>query len=456
MEDGRPKFDPSLPKGNFRGHAKQYVWSEKPDPLLAEVGPGTPCGEYQRRFWMPIAMTNQFSDKPYRVRVLGEDLVLFREKKGRLGLVHLHCAHRNMSLEFGIIEEGGIRCSYHGWKYDIDGTILETPCEPPASKLKEKVCLGAYPVIEYKGLAFTYMGPADKTPPFPFYDTFDEDGDEILPYLIDSPCNWLQVMENAWDPFHTVYLHTKAVRSQFIEAFAELPRIEYFSTEIGDFYTNTRRVGDIIWLRIHDKVLPSFTQNGGHFPTPDKSLYFGRCGLSRWVVPIDDENTRVIAWRHFREGEDPQGLTNREEVGFGKTDFYGQGPDRSYEQMQSDPGDYDAWVSQGPKNIHARENLCFTDRGVAKVRRKLKEAILEVQNGGDVVQPGHHFDSPIPTYGGDTMLKIPVQKDRDDEAVLRKVAHDVAEIYTSADHLLGKERADFIKKKLIAYEDSWN
>ena len=112
MEDGRPKFVPSLPKGNFRGHAKQYVWTEKPDPLLAEVGPGTPSGEYQRRFWMPIAMTNQFSDKPYRVRVLGEDLVLFREKKGRLGLVHLHCAHRNMSLEFGIIEEGGIRCSY--------------------------------------------------------------------------------------------------------------------------------------------------------------------------------------------------------------------------------------------------------------------------------------------------------------------------------------------------------
>ncbi len=456
MEDGKLHPNPSVPKGNFRGHAKQYVWSEKPDPLLAEVGPGTPCGEYQRRFWLPIAMTNQFSDKPYRVRVLGEDLVLFRETKGRLGLVHLHCAHRNMSLEFGIIEEGGIRCSYHGWKYDVDGTILETPCEPPASKIKEKVCLGAYPVIEYKGLAFTYMGPPDKTPSFPFYDTFDDDGDEMLPYLIDSPCNWLQVMENAWDPFHTVYLHTKAVRSQFIDAFAELPRIEYFSTDIGDFYTNTRRVGDIIWLRIHDKVLPSFTQNGGHFPTPDKSMYFGRCGLSRWVVPIDDDNTRVIAWRHFREGEDPKGLTNRDEVGFGKTDFYGQGPDRSYEQMQADPGDYDAWVSQGPKNIHARENLCFTDRGVAKVRRKLKQAILEVQNGGDVVQPGEHCDSPIPTYGGDTMLKIPVQEGRDDEAVLRKVAHDVAEIYTSADHLLGKERTDFIKQNLKAYEDTWN
>ena len=173
----------NLPEGNFRGHSKQDVWSEAPDLFLAEVGPGTPCGEYQRRFWMPVAMTNQFDDKPYRIRTLGEDLVLFREKGGQLGLVHLHCAHRNMSLEYGIIEEGGIRCSYHGWKYNVDGTVLETPCEPKASKIKEKVCLGAYPVVEYKGLAFTFMGPPDKMPPFPFYDTFDEEGAEILPYL---------------------------------------------------------------------------------------------------------------------------------------------------------------------------------------------------------------------------------------------------------------------------------
>ena len=99
------RFD--APAGNFRGHDKQDVWSATPDPELAEVGPGTPCGEYLRRFWMPVAMTDQFTDRPYRIRILGEDLVLFREKGGRLGLVHLHCAHRNMSLEFGIIEEGG-------------------------------------------------------------------------------------------------------------------------------------------------------------------------------------------------------------------------------------------------------------------------------------------------------------------------------------------------------------
>eukprot|EP00494_Astrolonche_serrata_P006206 UN06223 len=103
------------------------------------------------------------------------------------------------------------------------------------------------------------MGPRDTMPPFPVFDTMVEDGDEMIPYLIESPCNWLQVMENAWDPFHVVYLHTKAVRSQFTDAFAEMPKIEYFEREIGDFYTNTRRVDDIIWLRIHDQMLPSFT-----------------------------------------------------------------------------------------------------------------------------------------------------------------------------------------------------
>lgn len=153
----------ATPEGNFRGHDQQSVWSEAHDRELTEVGPGTPCGEYLRRFWMPVAMTDQIGDLPCRLRILGEDLVLFREKKdGKLGCTHLHCRHRNMSLEFGIVEDGGIRCSYHGWKYGLDGTILETPCEPLASQVRKKTCLGAYPVIEYKGLAFLYMGPKGK------------------------------------------------------------------------------------------------------------------------------------------------------------------------------------------------------------------------------------------------------------------------------------------------------
>ncbi|MGB3538728.1 MAG: Rieske 2Fe-2S domain-containing protein [Mesorhizobium sp.] len=445
-----------IPEGNFRGHDRQNVWKLAPDPELTEVGPGTACGEYMRRFWMPVAMTDQVGDLPYRIRILGEDLVLFREKKeGRLGLTHLHCAHRNMSLEFGIVEEGGIRCSYHGWKYGLDGTVLETPCEPPASQVKKKACLGAYPVIEYKGLAFTYLGPAETIPPFPVMDTFDEEGDDMLPSLIKSPCNWLQVMENAWDPFHVVYLHTLAVRSQFIDAFAEMPMIEFHEGRYGDFYTNVRRVGDIVWLRVHDHMMPSFTQNGAHFPVPDRQRYFGRCGLSRWVVPIDDTNTMVVTWRHFRDGDDPRGMTDKSKVGYGTTDFYGQGPDRSYEQRQRDPGDYDAWVSQGPKNVHARENLSFTDRGVAKVRRMLRNNIRSLAAGNPVEHPAAASSGILPTYAGDTMLRIPLQQGRDDAAVLKEISFKVADIFRSSDDISGAARKSFIKDELKKYEASW-
>ncbi len=451
-------IDPfETPSGNFRGHARQSVWTELPDPELTEVGPGTPCGEYLRRYWLPVAMTNQVGDVPYRIRIMEEDLILFREKaEGKLGLTHLHCCHRNMSLEFGIVEEGGIRCSYHGWKYGLDGTILETPCEPPASQVKSRTCLGAYPVIEYKGLAFAYMGPPEHMPRFPVMDTFDEEGDEMAPYLITSPCNWLQVMENAWDPFHVVYLHTLAVRSQFIDAFAEMPMIEFHESATGDFYTNVRRVDDIVWVRIHDHMLPSFTQNGGHFPVPDVPRYFGRCGLSRWITPVDDTSTMVIAWRHFRDGDDPRGLTDKSQVGFGTTDFYGQGPDRDYDQRQRDPGDYDAWVSQGPVNIHKRENLGFTDRGVAKARRVLRDAIRGVKDGHAAPQPTDNFDGVIPTYGGDTMLRIPVQEGRDDGAVLKEISQKVAEVYKSGDTLVGTARRDHIIAKLKEYEASWS
>ena len=293
-------------------------------------------------------------------------------------------------------------------------------------------------------------------PPFPVMDTFDEDGDEMIPYLITSPCNWLQVMENAWDPFHVVYLHTLAVRSQFIDAFAEMPMIEFHESKTGDFYTNVQRVDDIVWVRVHDHMLPSFTQNGGHFPVPDVPRYFGRCGLSRWITPVDDTTTMVIAWRHFREGDDPRGLTDKSLVGFGTTDFYGQGPDRDYEQRQRDPGDYDAWVSQGPVNVHKRENLGFTDRGVAKARRLLRAAIRDVKAGGAAPQPTDHFQGVIPTYGGDTMLRIPLQEGRDDGAVLKEISQEIAAIYMSGDELQGRSRHDHITAKLKEYEASWS
>ena len=128
-----------------------------------------------------------------------------------------------------------------------------------------------------------------------------------------------------------------------------------------------------------------------------------------------------------------------------------------YEMRQRDPGDYDAWVSQGPKNIHARENLSFTDRGVAKARRLLRNAIRDLQKGNRPSQPTDNFAGKIvPTYAGDTMLHIPVQSGRDDGAVLKEISHKVAEIYTSGDHLQGDARKSFIVDALKAYEASWS
>ena len=183
------------------------------DPELTHTGPRTPCGEYFRRFWIPVAMTEELGEHPTLVTVLGEELVLFRDLSGRLGLLHKHCSHRRASLEYGIISERGVRCCYHGWLFDVDGTILEAPGEPAESPIPRRLSHGAYPVTELAGLVFAYLGPPELRPEFPMLDTLSLPGDELVPYAIDYPCNWLQVAENPMDPFHSVFLHTRVTRA---------------------------------------------------------------------------------------------------------------------------------------------------------------------------------------------------------------------------------------------------
>ncbi|PYN14780.1 MAG: ring-hydroxylating oxygenase subunit alpha, partial [Candidatus Rokuibacteriota bacterium] len=151
--------------GPFDGYHRRHV--PAPDPELTQVGPGTPCGEYLRRFWQPVAFARDLTATPRRVRILGEDLVVFRDRGGQIGVLHLHCAHRGTSLEFGIPVERGIRCCYHGWVYDVDGRCLATPGEPHGSRLRERVRQGAYPTHEFAGLVFAYLGPPDGRPAFP-------------------------------------------------------------------------------------------------------------------------------------------------------------------------------------------------------------------------------------------------------------------------------------------------
>ena len=174
------------------------------DAELAEVGPGKPAGEFFRRYWQPVSLAEDVADLPFAVRVLGEDLILFRTTSGEFGLVHKHCPHRRASLEFGKCEDRGIRCCYHGWLFAPDGEILETPGEDddagPAIDVRNRTRLGAYPTRVYGGLVFAYMGPPDEQPPFPEYDATFVPGITTRNYRIDYDCNWLQVMENSVDP----------------------------------------------------------------------------------------------------------------------------------------------------------------------------------------------------------------------------------------------------------------
>lgn len=435
------------PKGNFQGHGRNDLGSLPPEDLLHRVGPGTPCGEYLRRFWQPVFLSSMVKDLPVRLRRLGEDLVIFRDGSGRLGLVHANCSHRNTSLEYGIIEDKGIRCCYHGWLYDVDGTILETPGEPESSKIKDRVSHGAYPVVELKGLIFAYMGPIEKQPPFPLFDTMDLPDDEMVPAMIPQPCNWQQIAENSIDPFHVVFLHSRVSGVQFQNEFELMPVYNFYERPNGVFYTSVRRVDDKVWVRVHDHLIPNFSQNGGMFTQAfQEELYFARTGLTRWIVPVDDENSLYVAYRHFNKETDPLGQGDKDQVGWNTIDFYGQTDQRSYEERQLSPGDYEAWVGQGPITVHDRENLGITDQGVSMYRQRLRNAIQKMQEGEDPMLPTD-LGIPIPTYAGDTLLRIP-KSNSDDRKLREEVSKKVAEIFRSGDELIGEERRQHIKGQL--------
>ncbi|HXE28263.1 MAG TPA: Rieske 2Fe-2S domain-containing protein, partial [Stellaceae bacterium] len=154
--------------GNAYGRGQQ-TW----DAELTEVGPGTPCGEFMRRYWHPIALSEKVGPVPQNIRILGEDLILFRDRKGRPGLLYPRCAHRGTTLYYGKVEDEGIRCCYHGWLFDVKGHCLDQPCEPEGGKHKDNVRQPWYPVDELYGLVWAYMGPPEKKPVLPRYDVLE-------------------------------------------------------------------------------------------------------------------------------------------------------------------------------------------------------------------------------------------------------------------------------------------
>ena len=431
------------PEGRFDG----YETSARPaeDAELTHVGPGTPCGEYWRRFWFPVAMTQEVTDLPLRIRILGEDLILFRDKSGRYGLLQMHCSHRNTSLEFGLIEERGISCCYHGWHYDIDGTILETPGDPE-SGVKERVRHGAYPIIEYKGLVFAYMGPPAEMPRFPVTDAYNLPGVELGSYAIDMPCNWLQVAENTPDPMHVAFLHSRERDIHFGSTWGTLALLEFHEGDWRMHLTMTRRLGNKIWVNIGETAFPGNSTVGYLWEEGTEEKYFTRAGLTKWTVPHDDTHCMVIGWRHFGD-IDVKGLQRPEVLGRQSVDFPGQTGVEPYAERQRDPNDFEAQVGQGAISVHAAENLVTHDKGIAMLRRNLREGIRAVQNGERVPLPPQD-GATLNCYTSHTVLPIPVQPGADDDQMLRDVTKAVLDIAVSGDAYPDPERTAWIREEL--------
>ena len=379
------------------------------DTRLTSVSPATPCGEYMRRFWHPLMKTGDLGDLPKVVRHLGEDLVMFRDKSKRYGLVHKHCPHRHASLEFGILTERGIRCCYHGWEFDVDGSIICAPAEEDDAHIKQNVRLGAYPVKEYRGLLFAYLGPPEERPEFPVYDTFEIEGGELVPYEVTMPCNWLQIAENSMDPMHVVYLHTRVNIVQFTEKLGIHPLADFRERPFGLFYTKARRVNEYIWFSTNDVIFPNFTQAGCVYNSTDggEPKYFGRNSFSRWVVPVDDTHTSVLAFRHFNQRAEQSSPELRTPEALEKIDI-AELHNRPYEDRQRNPGDYEAFVGQGPIAPRGATHLATSDKGVVMYRSRLSREIKNVESGGKPTHPSRVFaNGAIPTYGSDTVIRLP-------------------------------------------------
>ena len=414
------------------------------DLELTHVGPGTPTGELMRRFWQPVCLSSQLADLPVAIRILGEDLVAFRDKRGRPGVLHRHCSHRGTSLEYGIVSERGIRCCYHGWMFDVDGTILETPGEPPDSKLKDSLRHGAYPALEYKGLVFAYMGPPDEQPEFPILDTYETPNNEMIPYCVWYPCNWLQVHENIVDPAHAYFLHSTMSTVQFSDAWAEMPILDWEESPDGQgaYYITVRRIEDRVWVRSSHVWLPNLGQIGGLLEKAEKEKSFYRVSITRWTVPIDDTHCWIMGWRHLNDDVDPFHESKPEECGYDAVDFYGQSQHHTYEQAQREPGDWDVQVSQRPIAVHSLEHLGETDSGVAMWRRVLRKAIRgETEITWPRPRPG---DEPVHTYTHDTVLRLPDSPRLNDPDVLKRIGREVLGAILEGDQCQGVARRERI------------
>ena len=357
---------------------------------LTRVGPGTPMGELMRRYWLPVATSQDLTENPVRsVRILGETLTLYRDRNGTLGLLAQRCAHRSVDLSYGIPEQNGLRCPYHGWLYDATGQCQEMPAEAPESTFAARVQINSYPVEELAGLIFAYLGPAP-VPLLPRWDVFAYENAFRQVGTTVIPCNWLQCQENSVDQVHTEYLHGRfalyalerlgytdpevyAMAQRFVDnhherlAFGDAPHgIQKYRLRSG------RSEEDAAWQVGHPLVFPNMVLIGrpGH-----KELQIR--------IPMDDTHTWHLSYQVYFGVEGVQMPV--------------QDPIPSFESPILDLPDYVlgqdivGWPSQGEITDRTVEKLAESDRGLIIFRKMLADQIKIVQDGGD---PMNTFRDP--------------------------------------------------------------
>jgi 5,5'-dehydrodivanillate O-demethylase len=352
--------------------------------LLTRIGPGTPMGMLMRRYWHPIAAVADMADAwTKRVRLLGEDLVLYKTRSGALGLIEEACPHRRASLAFGIPTSEGIRCPYHGWEFDRSGACVEQPNEPAESRFKDKVCTPAYAVEALGGLIFAYLGPAP-VPQLPRYDGFVAEGAIRMIGRAVIPCNWLQIMENSVDPVHTEWLHGHvyetfhgkegekvAISRHHVKiAFDEF---EYGITKRRLLEGQSEDTDD--WKTGHPVVFPTMLAVGNKSDTWRNHAFQIR-------VPMDDTHTLHFwynAYVPLRGQPVPKHLLD--EVPVYDVPFLDAHGEHMLDHV--DGQDIMAWVTQGPIADRTVEKLGSTDRGITLYRKMLKRELEKVQHGDD-------------------------------------------------------------------------
>jgi hypothetical protein len=254
------------------------------------------------------------------------------------------------------------------------------------------------------------------------------------------------------DPFHSVFLHTRVTRAHFNPAWGALPVVEWhwMDDRAGVYLTNTRRWKDFIWVRTAETFFPGIAQPPDIYQDADGELFFPRVGITKWCVPVDDSACKLYGWRHFNPTLDRGKKGNRGNVGYNKIDFLGQTSiERSYEEGQRVPSDYEAQVGQGPITIHALENLGLTDTGVGMLRGGLKRWIRAVQEGKPLPQPRLNDDGHVPTYSGDVIVRVPTSNS-DDVGLQRRLGRLVGQIVHETLPLAAAERPREIERRVRA------